>query len=241
MAKTANPDRVVKTGNMSITRDPGHKATPKNNRMKNAQLVYVHDPMCSWCWGFRPVLQQLLASLPANIKVIRMLGGLAADSDSPMPEEMQRSLQQTWRVIQGRIPGTAFNFDFWANCAPRRSTWPACRAVIAARRQGAKYDEEMTHAIQTAYYLNAKNPADDSTLIELAESIGLDRGAFADALNSTSTRQVLADEIDFGRTLGVQGFPSLVLIANNAARPITVDYTEAKSMLNALSGRLPDY
>ena len=206
--------------------------------MKNAKLIYIHDPMCSWCWGFKPILQQLLASLPENIKVIRTLGGLAADSDLPMPEEMQRFLQQTWQVIQGKIPGTEFNFDFWANCAPRRSTYPACRGVIAARRQGAKYDEEMTHAIQTAYYLDAKNPSDDSTLIELAESIGLDSGEFEGALNSTSTRRVLADEIDFSRKLGVQGFPSLMLIANNTTQPIKVDYTKAKSMLTALNVQL---
>lgn len=203
--------------------------------MKNTKLIYVHDPMCSWCWGFRPVLQQLLAALPENIKVIRMLGGLAADTDSPMPEEMQSSLQKTWQAIQERIPGTEFNFDFWTNCAPRRSTYPACRGVIAARQQDEKYDEAMTYAIQTAYYLHAKNPSDDSTLIELAESIGLDHIEFEQALNSTSTQQILADEIDFNRNLGVQGFPSLVLVDNTTTRPIKVDYTDADAMLNLIT------
>lgn len=205
--------------------------------MNNAKLIYIHDPMCSWCWGFRLVLQALLASLPTNIEVIRMLGGLAADSDSPMPDAMQQSLQQTWQVIQEKIPGTEFNFDFWANCLPRRSTYPACRGVIAARQQGAKYDKAMTYAIQTAYYLNAKNPSDDSTLIELAQHIGLDPVEFADALNSTKTQQVLADEIDFSRTLGVQGFPSLMLITNNTTQPIKVDYTDPKSMLDLITAR----
>ena len=22
-------------------------------------LIYVHDPMCSWCWGFRPTFERL--------------------------------------------------------------------------------------------------------------------------------------------------------------------------------------
>jgi hypothetical protein len=48
-------------------------------------LVYVHDPMCSWCWGFDPVLRELVSSLPEGVAVRRLLGGLAPDSDEPMP------------------------------------------------------------------------------------------------------------------------------------------------------------
>jgi len=41
-----------------------------------------------------------------------VLGGLAPDSDQPMPEQMQRYLQQTWQRFQQVVPGTRFNFDF---------------------------------------------------------------------------------------------------------------------------------
>ncbi len=202
--------------------------------MKNT-LVYVHDPMCSWCWGFRPVLKRLMVSLPENLEVIRILGGLAADSDSPMPMRMRQYLQQAWHSVQASIPGTQFNFDFWANCAPRRSTYPACRAVIAATLQGAQFDEQMTRVIQQAYYREAKNPSDDSTLIELAGVVGLDSTAFARDLNSPSTHQALADQIDFSRRLGVRGFPGLVLIIDNAAIQIAVDYRDPLAMLDAIN------
>ena len=103
-------------------------------------VYYVHDPMCSWCWGFSPALGELLAGLPAGVEVRRLLGGLAADSELPMGSAMRERLQDTWRNIQRRVPGTRFNFDFWTSCSPRRSTWPACRAVIAARRQDPVLD-----------------------------------------------------------------------------------------------------
>jgi len=117
-------------------------------------LIYVHDPMCSWCWGFEPVRKQLFQRLNPNIKVKRLLGGLAPDSHAPMPLEMQVFLQNTWRKIENHIPGTQFNFDFWTKCQPRRSTYPANRAVIAARLQGEQFDELMTTKIQQAYYTN---------------------------------------------------------------------------------------
>ena len=108
------------------------------------KLYYVHDPMCSWCWAFRPVLLELKAKLPDTIEFIRLLGGLAADSDDPMPEETRHYVMDNWKRIQQQLPDTEFNYDFWTTCTPRRSTYPACRAVIAARKQGKEYDEIMT-------------------------------------------------------------------------------------------------
>ena len=63
------------------------------------RLIYVHDPMCSWCWGFRPNFENLCKQLPAGLSVNRLLGGLAPDNDQPMPAELQSKLQDTWRRI----------------------------------------------------------------------------------------------------------------------------------------------
>ncbi len=75
-------------------------------------LIYVHDPMCSWCWGFSEVYRQLVEKLPPGLKVERLVGGLAPDSNAAMPEQMQMMLQQTWQRIEQMIPGVNFNFDF---------------------------------------------------------------------------------------------------------------------------------
>lgn len=201
-------------------------------------LLYIHDPMCSWCWGFRPAWDELVAQLPRSVHVSRIVGGLAPDSDEPMPAEMQAYLGQTWHAIQSRIPGTRFNFDFWTECKPRRSTYPACRGVIAARQQGRQWDEMMTDAIQRAYYLEARNPSDNSTLIAVAGETGLDAEQFEADLLSDQTEETLRDEIDFCRKLGIQGFPSLTLFTENNAIRIAVDHNSAQSMLDAITSFL---
>ena len=85
-----------------------------------AILYYVHDPMCSWCWGFSRALNELLENLPKDIEVCRLLGGLAADSDVPMPDSMQQHIKSNWSRIEDRIPGVKFNFDFWSKCIQRQ-------------------------------------------------------------------------------------------------------------------------
>ncbi|MET0029166.1 MAG: DsbA family protein [Candidatus Thiodiazotropha sp.] len=197
-------------------------------------LYYVHDPMCSWCWAFRTQLQTLRQCLPAGISHSRLLGGLAPDTDEPMPQAMRDHLQTTWRRIQERVPDTEFNFEFWKQTTPRRATYPACRAVIAARSLMPEAEEQMILAIQQAYYLEARNPSDEPVLVSLAEAIGLDRQRFTEALRNTSTQRTLEEEIKHSRDLGVHSFPSLVLEVGSGHWPIPIDYLSAQTMLETI-------
>ncbi len=124
-----------------------------------------------------------------------------------------------------------FNFDFWKLCSPRRSTYPACRAVIAARHQGTAFDEAMTLAIQRAYYLQARNPSDTATLVELAGELGLDVPEFERALVSEEVEKTLMNEIRAARTMGVRAFPGLVLETGSQSIPIEVNYLDYRPML----------
>ena len=199
-------------------------------------LYYVHDPMCSWCWGFSPTWSKIRSQLPENVEVKYLLGGLAPDSQEPMPEDMQMAISGYWKKIQQHIPGTEFNFDFWQECEPRRSTYPSCRAVIAARKQKPELEREMIESIQKAYYLNAKNPSIDETLINIAGSLGLDEEKFAADLNSDETQQQLQKEINFGRQIGAQGFPSMILEKDGRYEYVPLDYNDPSAALKLIEG-----
>ncbi len=190
--------------------------------------------MCSWCWGFRPTWQKLKSKLESKIPILYLLGGLAPDSDQPMPESMQTNIQNTWKQIQRSIPGTQFNFDFWSKCQPRRSTYMSCRAVIAAKKQNIHLEEDMILAIQTAYYLKAKNPSNEETLIDCAGSIQLDIDQFADDLNSIETQQALNKEIHLSEEIGAIGYPSLILSTPADCYLIDLDYNNEKTMLSQI-------
>lgn len=190
--------------------------------------------MCSWCWGFHPVLQKIEQQLDNKVSMQYVLGGLAPDSHAPMPDEMQLFLQKTWRTIENKIPGTHFNFDFWTQCQPRRSTYPACRAVIAAKKQDISSEKAIINKIQKAYYLNAKNPSDDDTLIEIANNLTLDSEIFIIDLNSEETQSVLFQEIKLSQQLGAQGFPSLILENKKGCTLLQIDYNNAENILEQI-------
>jgi len=200
-----------------------------------AVLWYIHDPMCSWCWAFRPVWDALRRQLPDAVEVKYLLGGLAPDSDAPMSAATQAMIRRHWQTIEKRVPGSRFNDDFWTLCSPRRSTYPACRAVIAAAKQNPSLEDAMILSIQQAYYLQARNPSDDDVLIELASTLSLDSGRFRTDLNSAETQAELLSEIHTSRNMGVTGFPALVLEVNGLYRHIRIDYNDAAVMLQQLT------
>ena len=204
----------------------------------NSQLIYVHDPMCSWCWGFAETYLELIKQLPEDVVIVRLLGGLAPDCDEIMPESTRLMVQQNWQRIEEVIPGKKFNYDFWTNCQPRRATYPACRAVIAAREQGDEYDLKMTQQIQRAYYQQARNPSENETLIELAEEIGLDTARFAEHLTQEHTQQRLLEEIDTARSIGINSFPSLLIQHAGKIESVLVNYTDMDSMLRQINASL---
>lgn len=201
--------------------DPAVAASP-------GVLFYVLDPMCSWCWAYRPVQQKLRDELPAGVRWRNVLGGLAPDNDQPMPEATRQMVKGHWRQIQSTV-GSEFNFDFWTRCQPRRDTYKACRAVIAAARQAA--EESMIEAIQKAYYLRAMNPSEPATLTDLAAELGLDRERFEQDLVSAETDAEFRRHLELRRRLGVRSFPSLVLELSGMIIPIRHDYKDHRSSL----------
>ncbi len=201
-------------------------------------LYYVHDPMCSWCWGFRPVWAKVQDELQDKVHIQYVLGGLAPDTDQPMSENMRISIRDNWQRIQREIPGIEFNYDFWTICQPRRSTYPSCRAVIACKIQQPLLEKDMILAIQQAYYLDARNPSDEDILIQLADDIGLNTDSFVRDFKSKTCTKELERELLLARRLYVSSFPALVLSQGSANSAIHIDYNSSDNIINQIFKKL---
>ncbi|WED29500.1 DsbA family protein [Vibrio sp. DW001] len=197
----------------------------------SVKLYYVYDPMCSWCWGYKPTWTEIEKQLSEHLEIVYVVGGLAPDSDIPMPEEMQQQVASYWKKIEDYL-GTEFNHQFWKNNTPRRSTYPACRATLAARKQGA--EKAMLSAIQSAYYLETRNPSDNDTLISLSVEIGLDSKKFTDDLLSDGLNQELVAEIAFARSIGGNSFPSLFVRSNDNIIELPIDYQRSEETISQI-------
>lgn len=208
--------------------------------LENNTLYYIYDPMCSWCYAFEESLAEITQKLPALISFKLILGGLAADTDIAMPAETQNMIQKAWQQIEHTVPSIQFNFDFWSKNTTYRSTYPACRAVLAANLQGKDFSGAMRKSIQQAYYKNAKNPSLSATLLQCAESINLDAKRFSADLISNKVNTKLLEQIEFSRSLSVNSYPSLRLVINNKTYTIPINYTQAAPSIQKIQQLIDD-
>ena len=201
-------------------------------------IYYVVDPMCSWCWGFAPVWREFVSEIPESVAVVDLMGGLAPDNEAPMDSAMRQYVQDAWGAVKART-GAEFNFEFWDKCEPKRSTYSACRAVIAAGEQASGARSLMYDAIQRAYFLEARNPSDAEALECVAGEIGLDRKQFTEDLGSDHINRIFQLELESVAKLGVSGFPTIVVKRESPGEPARYDLlTAGFSDIDVLRDRL---
>ncbi|USD64061.1 DsbA family protein [Vibrio sp. SCSIO 43136] len=198
------------------------------------RFVYVMDPMCGWCYGFQPELDKLIAQHP-TAQIDWIMGGLAPDTDQPMDESLKQTIASYWHDIESRA-GVTFNHDYWRVNTPYRSTYQACRAVIAAESLEENSSVKMAKAIQAAYYQQAKNPSLDEVLIGCATSFGLDATTFDQSLKSKETETRFQQHLYIAHQLQVRGFPALFYVdENHQAYSLAQGYCTAEDLEQRLA------
>lgn len=198
-------------------------------------LYYIHDPMCSWCYAFKPTFDKLKKQLADNIKVVYVPGGLASHSKEAMPMEMRKTIQGYWYQITDQV-GTKFNHEFWEKCTPRRSTYLSCQATLAAKKQ--KKEIEMIEGIQEAYYLKAMNPSDEKTLVKVAKNLNLDVEKFKKDLYSEEIIKEFEQARQLRSKLYLNSFPSLAIKYKKEVYPINIKYNNHEYMLNEIKNHV---
>ncbi len=101
--------------------------------MQSPQLIYIMDPMCSWCWGFNPVMQQVLKQAQAaGVKLSLRVGGLRTGQQAILDQSKRDYILQHWRTV-AETTGQPFDFEHALPAGFVYNTEPACRALVVAR------------------------------------------------------------------------------------------------------------
>lgn len=199
-------------------------------------LWYFADPMCSWCWGFSPVVEALRAEYRPRLKIALVLGGLRMDTAPQSPAQRQEILHH-WHQVHART-GQAFRFEDAMPEGFVYNTEPASRAVLAAASLDAERTFPMFQAIQSAFYAEGRDVTRAETLAEVAAGIGLDRAAFLQAFDAEATRDKTRAHFQRARQAGVRGFPTLILQQGEALHQITHGWQPLADIRAALEAQL---
>lgn len=170
-------------------------------------LIYVGDPMCSWCWGFAPEIESLADELPVEVVVGGLRPGPMAQ---PLDDGMAGFLSHHWVEIAERT-GQPFDTEF----LERRDDWvydtePAAIAVTQMREMNEEHTLDYFTDVQMAFYGRGEDVTDFEVLTGLTDGYDIDRDTFASALPTDKAKERAWNDFSRARNWGISGFPTLV-------------------------------
>lgn len=204
-----------------------------------SSLIYIADPMCSWCYGFGPELNGLLEALPEKLPVHIVVGGLRAHNTKVMDAGLKATLLHHWRQVQER---TGLPFDDQALSRENfiYDTEPACRAVVAARIIAPTETLRVFHAIQHAFYAEGQDVTQGKVLASVVSKAlteagcPVDEAAFLATWNSEAAIKQTRDDFTQVKKWGINGFPTLVLEREGNLDMVSAGYMPVAKLMELM-------
>ncbi len=203
-----------------------------------SRLIYIADPMCSWCYGFGPELAALLEGLP-GLPVEVVVGGLRPYNKGVMDAALKEDLQEQWQKVAERT-GLPFSFDFFSKEDFVYDTEPACRAVVAARLIAPQASLYVFHEIQRAFYSEGKNVTDGNVLASIAtkaladQGHAIDEATFFETWNSDVVIKATNDDFVLSDKWEIRGFPTLILERGKQLDMVSAGYVAMPRLVELL-------
>lgn len=200
------------------------------------RLIYVGDPMCSWCYGFGKELSEVLDSEP-DLPLHIVVGGLRAGGTEVLDEAGKRFRLSHWARVEA-ASGLPFNRDaLMAREGFVYDTEPICRAVVAARMVAPDAPQlDIFRALQHAFYVDGLDTTDAATLARVAADALTAAGHPTDAHTVLqayqSAKAIEAAQEDFrtSRRWGIASFPALLMEAGGELHLVSPGYASADEL-----------
>jgi putative protein-disulfide isomerase len=199
------------------------------NGQEKATLIYVGDPMCSWCYGFTSELDEAVIELGDEVDFELIMGGLRPYNKESM-HDLKDFLKDHWAEVYART-GQKFSYDILEEKEIAYDTEPACRAVVTIK----SIDPSITHSyfksIQHSFYFQNKNPLDASTYVELAQKFGVNEEEFLQRFESEEMKLEVKNEFNYSSKLGATSFPSLILKYEDSYYLVSRGYSKSEVII----------
>jgi len=203
--------------------------------MEEPHLIYFADPMCSWCYGFSPVIEEIRKAFGRALPVRVVMGGLRPGTEQPMTLEAKREVLGHWTHVHEAtgLPFDEHALDREGFCY---DTDPGARAVVVARREGEELAVNYLARAQKAFYAEGRDVTSGEVLADLAEELGLNRAAFLAQWSTDEAKQETWRDYAISQRAGVTAFPTLVGGPNEAGvyGVVTRGYAPAEQVVAVL-------
>jgi putative protein-disulfide isomerase len=205
-----------------------------NAQAQKDTLIYIGDPLCSWCYGISPEIEKVREAFP-NIPFEMVMGGLRPGGRETITE-LRSFLREHWTEVF-RATKQPFNFAILEKGDVIYDTEYACRAVVVADQLKPGIRFEYFKAVQKAFYQDNILPNDVDAYVQLAASFGIDAETFHKKFKGSQSKADTYSEFDLAASMGVTSFPTLIAKMNGKLFLVSAGYANADTLIAKLKGR----
>ncbi|KAB2334560.1 DsbA family protein [Cytobacillus depressus] len=185
-----------------------------NLPQKKIQLYYVTDPICSHCWALEPVLRRFEMQYGQYIELHTVMGGLLESwdgfADVKNGISSPADVAGHWREVgeHSRMP---IDGSLWLT-NPVHSSYTPSRVFKVIQQQDENLAKAFLRRAREAVFAFNQTISDEEVLIDLVNQIGLDGKIIVKEANSSVGQQLLDQDFALARSLGVRGFPTIIMV-----------------------------
>jgi putative protein-disulfide isomerase len=202
--------------------------------MEEPHLIYFADPMCSWCYGFSPVIEEIRKAFGRALPVRPIMGGLRPGTAQPMTEDAKREVLGHWIHVH-EATGLPFSEAAMDREGFVYDTDPGARAVVVVRRESEELAVSYLARAQKAFYAEGRDLTSGEVLADIAQELGLERQGFLDQWSSEEAKQETWRDYAISQRAGVTAFPTLVGGPNEGVYGVvTRGYAPAEQVVGVL-------
>lgn len=201
---------------------------------------YVGDPMCSWCWGISPALEELAQFCDRKkLGFTLTMGGLRAGGGDAWVPAFQEFLRREWTHI-GKVTGQPFGFSLLAAQHFDYDTEPACRAVVVAEQMLAQQGPvahatfEFFAAVQRKFYVEGADPKDVNFYRSICEGASISFEDFRSHFTTVAAQEAVYQQFAQCQGWGVRAFPTLLLEADGDLKQLSSGATTAAAAIERI-------
>lgn len=192
------------------------------------EIIYVGDPMCSWCWGITNEIRKLKDHYPHyNFTIV--VGGLRPGGGDLWNEQMKTFLKHHWEEVNKRS-GQPFGYKLFEKEYFNYDTEPPCRAVVASRKWMENYALAFYEEVSRKFYVENEYPGDPEFYRSVCSIFDIPYRSFLNHFNSQEVKHITEYEFQLNRKWGVRGYPSILFRSNKNLYQVSPGYSEFEAM-----------
>lgn len=181
------------------------------------KMLYFTDPICSACWAIEPDLRKFKLAYGAYLEIEYKMGGLLPKwegfADRANGISGPADVAGHWDEV-GAATGMSIDGDIWLE-DPLHSSYPPSIAFKAMQNQSDSVAVLFLRKLREMVFLQKKNITRLEHLLQAVEEAGGDKSLFLTDYQSKASEIAFLNDVQEGRSLGVRGFPTFVMISED--------------------------